>query len=107
MVPLFPLHRRQVVVGGVQPALVVPGDPAEDRGARLGAGAVVVSVDELDLEGGEERLSDGVIQAGAGAAHGAPQPEPVADLDAGGRGVFSRFKGWSQHGLVGSTVVAR
>jgi hypothetical protein len=26
-VPLFPLQRRQVVVGGVQPTDVVPGDP--------------------------------------------------------------------------------
>src|SRR5215208_5801160 len=89
-VPLFPLQRRQVVVGGVQASLVVPGDPAEDRGPRLGGGAVVAAVNQLDLEGGEERLSDGVIQAGAGAAHGAPQPEPVADLDAGGRGVLDR-----------------
>jgi group II intron reverse transcriptase/maturase len=71
----------------------IPGDPAEDRGARLGAGAVVAAVDQLDLEGGEERLGDGVIQAGASAAHGPPQPQPLADVDAGGRGVFAAAVG--------------
>ena len=38
-----------------QPPAVVPGDPAEDRGSRLGAGAIMVSVDELDLEGWQRR----------------------------------------------------
>ena len=58
-----------------------------------GAGAVVAAVDQLDLEGGEERLGDGVVQARAGAAHGTPQPQPLADVDAGGRGVFAAAVG--------------
>jgi hypothetical protein len=35
----------------------------EDPGSRFGAGlgAVMLAFDELDLEGGEERLGDGVI----------------------------------------------
>src|SRR5215213_6244071 len=87
-VPPFPLQRRQVVVGGMQPTEVVPGDPAEDRGPRLSAGAVVAAVDQLDLEGGKERLGDCVVQAGAGAAHRLAQPQPVAGGTAGRRGVF-------------------
>jgi hypothetical protein len=35
----------------------------------------MLAVDELDLEGGEERLGDGVIQARPNAAHGMPQPQ--------------------------------
>jgi hypothetical protein len=62
-VPLFPLKRREVVVGGVQPMDVLPGDPAEGRGSCLGAGAVVAAVDQLHLEGGEPALGDGVVQA--------------------------------------------
>src|SRR5512132_4394012 len=41
----------------MQPMEVVPGDPAEDRGARLGAGAVAAAVDQLDLEGGAKNDS--------------------------------------------------
>src|SRR5512132_4135898 len=44
----------------MQPESVVQGDPAEDQGARLSWGAVVAAVDQLDLEGDEERLGDGV-----------------------------------------------
>src|SRR5829696_3378230 len=88
-VPLFPCQRRQVVVGGMQASLVVPGDPAEDRGSRLGAGAVVAAADQLDLEGGQERLGDGVVQARPGATHGAAKPQLLADVDAGGRGIFA------------------
>src|SRR5215208_3213918 len=73
----------------MQPESVVPGDPAKDGGAGLGASAVVGSVDQFDFEGGEEALGDGVVQTRAGAAHGAPQPQPLAGLDAGGGGVFS------------------
>jgi hypothetical protein len=68
-------------------------DPGEDRGAGLGAGAVVGSVDQLDLEGGKPAFGDGVVQAGAGAAHGAAQPQPLAGGDAGGRGVFGAAVG--------------
>src|SRR5918996_1388104 len=39
--------------------------------------AVVAAVDELDLEGAVPALSDGVIQARAGTAPRAPQPQPV------------------------------
>ena len=40
----------------------------------LGAGAVLLAVDELDLEGDECRLGDDGIQARPSAAHGTPQP---------------------------------
>jgi hypothetical protein len=50
---------------------------AENRGSRFGTGAVMLAVDELDLEGGEQRLGDGVIQARPNAAHGTPQSRPV------------------------------
>jgi hypothetical protein len=37
-------------------------------------------VDQLDLEGGKPALGDRVVQAGAGAAHRAAQPQPLARL---------------------------
>jgi hypothetical protein len=77
------------VVGGMPASLVVPGDPAEDRGSRLCAGAVAAAADQLDLEDGKERLGDRVVQARPGAAHGTPQPQPFADVDTGGRGVLA------------------
>jgi hypothetical protein len=88
-VPLFPGQRRQIVVGGVQASLVVPGDPTEDRGSRLGAGAVVVAVDQLDLEGGEEGLGDGVIQARPGAAIDRRSPSPSQTSMQAVEGVFA------------------
>jgi hypothetical protein len=43
----------------VQPVRVVPGlDELEDRATRLGPGLEPVLVDELGLEGGEERLDE-------------------------------------------------
>jgi hypothetical protein len=35
----------------------------------------MLAFDELDLEGGDERLGDGVIQARPNAAHGTPQSQ--------------------------------
>src|SRR6266516_250686 len=58
-------------------------NPAEDGGAGLGAGAVVVAVDQLDFQRGEPALGDGVVQARSGAAHRAAKPQPLAGLDAG------------------------
>jgi hypothetical protein len=43
----------------------------------------MLAFDELDLEGGEERLGDGVIQARPSAAHGTPSPSSVTDVHAG------------------------
>jgi hypothetical protein len=40
----------------------------------LRRGCGLLAVDELDLEGDEYRLGDGVIQARPNAAHGTPQP---------------------------------
>src|SRR4029450_8506381 len=99
MVLLFPLQRRQGGGGGMQPTAVVPGDPGEDRGSCVGAGAVVVSVDQLDLEGGEPALGDGVVQARPGAAHGAAQPQPLAGIDTGSRGVFAAAVGVEDGGV--------
>src|SRR6266542_3031090 len=70
---LFPLDGWQVATGGVHSGAVVPGDPAKDCGAGLGASAVVRLVDEFDFEGGEPGLGDGVVQARAGSAHRAAQ----------------------------------
>jgi hypothetical protein len=41
----------------------------EDRGARLGAGREPGVVQQLALQGGEEALGDGVIEAAADRAH--------------------------------------
>jgi hypothetical protein len=40
------------------------------RASARGPGAVMLAFDELDLEGGDERLGDGVIQARPNATHG-------------------------------------
>ena len=53
---------------------------------RFGAGAILLAVDELDLEGDGYRLGDGAIQARPSAAHGTPQPQPVTAVHAGRRG---------------------
>jgi hypothetical protein len=55
-VSVFPFDRRLVVVGRVQPALVVPGDPAEDRRAP-GRGCGTCGVDQLDLSKNSPSLS--------------------------------------------------
>ena len=53
---LFPLDGWQVATGRVQPGLVVPDDPGEDRAAGFSPGAVVGMVDQLHLEGGKPAL---------------------------------------------------
>jgi hypothetical protein len=47
---------------------------AEDRGSRFGAGAVMLAVDELDLEGDENGSAMAFIQARPNAAHGRRSP---------------------------------
>ena len=59
---------------------------ARDRGSRFGAGAVLLAVDELDLEGDEYRLGDGVIQARPSAAHKNAAAQPATAVHAGRRG---------------------
>jgi hypothetical protein len=56
---------------------------AEDRGSRFGAGAVMLAVDELDLEGDENGSAMAFIQARPNAAPWTPQPQPVTDVHAG------------------------
>ena len=69
----------------VRPPPAIPKAPADDRlhalhgsgdrGSRFGAGAVMLAVDELDLEGGEERLGDGAYPGTTQWADGTPQPQ--------------------------------
>src|SRR5262245_40203210 len=82
--------RRLVAEGGV-PALAVVEDldEVEDRRPCLLAGRPGEAVDELDLEGGEEALGDGVIPAGARPA------EALGDAVAG-----------EEPGVVGGGVLA-
>jgi hypothetical protein len=51
---------------GVPTAVVVAVDPGEDRPAGISPGGEVQPVDEFDLQGGEERLGDGVVEARPG-----------------------------------------
>jgi hypothetical protein len=50
----------------VPTAVVAAVDPAEDRSAGLGSGREVRSVDQFDLEGGEEAFGDGVAETRSG-----------------------------------------
>jgi hypothetical protein len=56
---------------------------ADDPGSRFGAGAVMLAFDGLDLEGGEERLGDGVIRHDPVRPMERPSPGSVTDVHAG------------------------
>src|SRR4029450_9467638 len=108
---------RLLVLVGAEPAKlaldavgVVPAvDVAEQVQLGLVAGAVAGAVDPLDLEGGEEVLGQGVVEAVADRAHGGLDPRVVKPLGEADGGVLRRFKGSSQHRLLltGSTVARR
>jgi len=63
VVAVFELDRRQVAQRGVAPARVVEAlDVLEDRVGQLGAGVPAAPVEQLGLQGREERLGDGVVE---------------------------------------------
>jgi hypothetical protein len=58
------LSRREITKRGVPPLTVVEGlDVVEDGALQLTAGRPGAAADELLLQGGEERLRDGVVKA--------------------------------------------
>ena len=69
------LDRADVPESGVPTTTVVEGlDVFEDRCTGLGTTDIVVSMDELCLEGREEALRDRIVPAIALAAHAADNP---------------------------------
>src|SRR5918998_934312 len=70
MVPPFVLRRAEVAEPGVPSAGVIEGlDEVEDGHPRLLAGPPTRAGDQLALEGGEERLGEGVVETIADRAH--------------------------------------
>src|SRR3954468_9638800 len=51
------------------PAVVGPFDPGDDRKAQFLPGLPALSVEDVALQQGEERLHGGVVGAGPGATH--------------------------------------
>src|SRR3954452_8064105 len=85
----------ELAAGGVSAAGVVAGDPDEHRAAgRDGAVPAGCAGEGLPLEGGVERLGEGVVGAGADRAHRAGHTEPAAQLGVGPRRVLGAVVPW-------------
>src|SRR5512133_2345285 len=96
-----------VAQGTVEPGAVEPGEVVHGRVAGGGAGGPGLVVEALALQRGEERFGERVIPALAGAARRQADREIVGEGGVVAAGVLPRFKGSSQHWLVGSTVAVR
>jgi hypothetical protein len=60
----FVVHGAEQLAVAVAPTGVVPGfDPLEDGLGELPAALPVVLIEQLELEGAEEALGDGVVKA--------------------------------------------
>src|SRR6266540_2186256 len=85
--PCLILHRAQVADRGVPPGPVVDGlDPPEHLQAGLLPRAPVAPIDQLALQGGEEALDQGVVEAVAHRPHRCADPQrlqPAAKRQAG------------------------
>jgi len=104
----FVFYGRDHADGGVEAVVVVPAaDPHGDFLAGLGSGGLGAPVDELVLEGGEERLGRSVVQGVAGSSGGSVDSDaPTGFGESFGR-VLAGFNRSLQHRGVGEGVGVR
>src|SRR3989339_658424 len=85
---------RMVPQGRVPPAGIIPPlDPVEQLPSRLLRGVKATALYQLRFERGEERLRHGVVEGVSDRAHGAGDPQQLAAVGEGLRGILAALIG--------------
>ena len=81
----------------MSPFAVIVIDPGRDPGTSGGHGGKGFPGTQFEFQGGVPGLDRGVVQRGAGSAHGLADTQPRAGLPEGPGGVFAALVGMQNH----------
>src|SRR5688500_7658947 len=95
---LLEILRAQIAEGSMPTMIVVPAlDEVEDRHAGCDLSTETLAIEQLALEGGEEALAHGVVEAIANGSHRRADSRLAAALAEGDRGVLAPLIGVMDH----------